>query len=200
MPRLRPRHAGFCARIVFFGLHFDLHPNADDTPLGRDLTDGMVSHLLESCHPDFVQYDSKGHPGYLGFPSKTGMSAPGIMQDSLAIWRRVTAAHGVALYNHFSGVLDGAVIDTHRIGRASALMESATRRRPASSALMSDRLMIEELTEVALNYDLDGSWVDGDCWAIKPDYCEAAREKFFGKTNIDQLPRNSGDPGLERVS
>src|ERR1035438_8036391 len=68
----------------YFGLHFDLHPNSGDTDLGRDLTDEMVIRLLESVRPDFIQYDSKGHPGYLGFPSKTGMSAPGIVQDSLA--------------------------------------------------------------------------------------------------------------------
>ena len=73
----------------------------------------MLAHLLETVHPDFIQYDSKGHPGYLGFPSKTGMSAPGIVQDSLAVWRRVTAARGVALYNHFSGVLDGAAVTKH---------------------------------------------------------------------------------------
>ncbi len=97
----------------FFGLHFDLHPRQDDTELGRDLTDEMVTHLLESVRPDFIQYDSKGHPGYLGFTSKTGMSSPGIVRDSLAIWRRVTASHGVALYNHFSGVLDGAAVQKH---------------------------------------------------------------------------------------
>jgi hypothetical protein len=74
----------------FFGLHFDLHPNAQDKDLGRDLTDAMVNNLLVAVRPDFIQYDSKGHPGYLGFPSKTGMAAPGIVADSLAVWRRVT--------------------------------------------------------------------------------------------------------------
>src|ERR1700686_2788548 len=83
----------------FFGLHLDLHPRLDDAGLGRDVAQEMVAHLLESVRPDFIQYDSKGHPGYLGFASKTGMSSPGIVRDSLAIWRRVTAAHGVALYN-----------------------------------------------------------------------------------------------------
>src|ERR1700759_2417184 len=84
-PRRLPR------KDCFFGLHFDLHPRFDDTELGRDVTDEMVTHLLESVRPDFIQYDSKGHPGYLGFASKTGMSSPGIVQDSLAIWRRVAA-------------------------------------------------------------------------------------------------------------
>jgi hypothetical protein len=187
--------ARLARKDCFFGLHFDLHPTAEDTSLGRDLTDAMVGHLLESCHPDFIQYDSKGHPGYLGFPSKTGMSAPGIMQDSLAIWRRVTAANGVALYNHFSGVLDGLAVTRHtdwaRIG------PNGTRDSQETSLFgpYERLLMIEELTEVALNYDLDGSWVDGDCWAVNPDYCEAARNKFLAMTNIDQLPKSPGDPG-----
>lgn len=179
----------------FFGLHFDLHPNQNDTALGRDLTDAMVSHLLSAVRPDFIQYDSKGHPGYLGFPSKTGMSAPGIVQDSLAVWRRVTAAQGVALYNHFSGVLDGLAVTRHpewaRIAPDGA-------RDPQETGLFSayeQDLMIPELTEVARNYNLDGSWVDGDCWAVKLDYCPAAQQRFQAQTGIATLPRKPEDPG-----
>src|SRR5665213_150257 len=91
--------ARLARKDCFFGLHFDLHPTPADKALGRDVTDAMISRLLEAVRPDFVQYDSKGHPGYLGFPSKTGMSAPHIVNDSLAVWRRVTAQYGVALYN-----------------------------------------------------------------------------------------------------
>lgn len=179
----------------FFGLHFDLHPQESDTALGRDLTDAMVAHLLESVRPDFIQYDSKGHPGYLGFPSKTGMAAPGIVRDSLEIWRRVTAAHGVALYNHFSGVLDGLAVTRHpewaRVG------PDATRDHQETSLFSpyERQLMIPELEEAARNYDLDGSWVDGDCWAVKPDYCEAARSKFQAQTGIATLPKSPHDPG-----
>ena len=64
-------------RDCFFGLHFDLHPNKSDTALGRDLTDAMVDSLLERVKPDYVQYDCKGHAGYLGFPSKTGAFGAG---------------------------------------------------------------------------------------------------------------------------
>ena len=118
----------------------DLHPTLDDKDLGRDLTDEMAAHLLERCRPDFIQYDSKGHPGYLGFPSKTGMSAAGIVNDSLAIWRRVTAGHGVGLYNHFSGAVRrrrscetprelGARIgpDGHRHNQAASLFSAYER-------------------------------------------------------------------------
>ena len=55
--------------------------------------------------------------------------------------------------------------------------------------------MIPELIEVALKYDLDGSWVDGDCWAVQPDYCDAAQRKFLAKTGIAALPKGPEDKG-----
>jgi hypothetical protein len=155
----------------------------------------MISHLLDTCHPDFIQYDSKGHPGYLGFPSKTGMSAPGIVQDSLAVWRRVTAAHGVALYNHFSGVLDGFAVTKHPDW---ARVVPDGKRDAQETSLFGPyerELMIPELIEAALHYDLDGTWVDGDCWAVQPDYCDAARQQFLAKTGIDTLPKKPEDKG-----
>jgi hypothetical protein len=173
----------------------DLHPTLADKELGRDLTEEMVAHLLERCRPDFIQYDSKGHPGYLGFPSETGMSATGIVKDSLAIWRRVTAAHGVGLYNHFSGVLDGAAVAKHpawaRIGPDGHRHDQAT---SLFSAYEHD-LEIPELLEAAQKYDLDGSWVDGDCWAVQPDYCEASKREFASKSGLTVLPKGPADPG-----
>ena len=179
----------------FFGLHYDLHPTAQDTELGRDLTDAMASNLLKAVGPDFIQYDSKGHPGYLGFPSKTGMSAPGIVQDSLAVWRRVTAAHGVALYNHFSGVLDGLAVTKHPDWARVGLDGKAAEQETSLFGPYERVLMIPELTEVARNYDLDGSWVDGDCWAVQADYCAAARQEFEKRTGIAVLPKKAEDAG-----
>src|ERR1700694_3241046 len=86
----------------FFGVHFDLHPNGSDTILGRDLTEAMVERLIDRVAPDHIQYDCKGHPGWLGYPSSVSRSAPGIVKDSLAIYRSVTARRGVGLYVHFS--------------------------------------------------------------------------------------------------
>jgi hypothetical protein len=97
----------------FFGLHFDLHPNAEDRKLGRDLTVDRVLSLLDRVKPDYVQYDAKGHVGWLGWPSQVGPSAPGIVNDSLKMWREATARRGVALYIHFSGVWDGQQVERH---------------------------------------------------------------------------------------
>jgi hypothetical protein len=47
-PRLRRKDS-------FFGFHFDLHPNAQDTALGRDVTEEMVEQFLAKTKPDYVQ-------------------------------------------------------------------------------------------------------------------------------------------------
>jgi hypothetical protein len=155
----------------------------------------MIRRVLRECRPDFVQYDSKGHPGYLGFPSETGMSAPGIVQDSLALWRRVTAEEGVALYNHFSGVLDGLAVEKHPEWARVGPDEKRDAQETSTFSAYERELMIRELKEAALKYDLDGSWVDGDCWAVKPDYCEASVRTLQRKTEIQEAPKGHTDKG-----
>jgi hypothetical protein len=49
--------------------------------------------------------------------------------------------------------------------------------------------MIPQLREAATKYELDGAWVDGECWATGPDYGKAAEEKFGSP-----LPRKAGEP------
>jgi hypothetical protein len=98
---------------AFFGLHFDLHPQEHDTALGADTTEENIAALLDRVKPDYVQYDCKGHRGYTGYPSKVGWPSPGIVKDSLAIWRKVTAEHGVGLFIHYSGVLDRVAVEQH---------------------------------------------------------------------------------------
>ena len=187
-PRLRRKDC-------FFGLHFDLHPNKNDTALGRDLSDEMAERLIERVRPDYIQYDCKGHAGYLGYQSKVGTSSPGIVKDSLAIWRRATAKHGVALFIHFSGVWDSLAVEQHpewaRV-RPDAKKED---RQTCTFGPYVDRLMIPQLIEAATNYDLDGAWVDGECWATNPDYCEAAARAFRQATGIATLPKGPQDKG-----
>ena len=139
-PSFRPR---VTRRDAFFGLHFDLHPHAEDTVLGRDITDANIDKLLIRVAPDYIQYDCKGHAGYTGYPTKVGWPSPGIVKDSLAIWRKVTARHGV----------------------------------PGITSVFGpyvDELLIPQLREAATAYDLDGAWVDGECWAAVLDYSPAA--------------------------
>lgn len=89
-------------RKAFFGLHYDLHPNENDTVLGRDTSEKHIREELLKAKPDFVQYDCKGHPGYTGYPTKVGTPSPGIKRDALKIWRKVTRELGIPLSVHYS--------------------------------------------------------------------------------------------------
>jgi hypothetical protein len=102
---------------AFFGLHFDLHPNKTDTDLGADVSTENIARLLNRVKPDYIQYDCKGHVGWAGYPTKIGWPAPGIKKDSLAVWRKVTREHGVALFIHYSGVWDSQAIEHHPAGQ-----------------------------------------------------------------------------------
>ncbi|HVX66608.1 MAG TPA: alpha-amylase family protein [Bryobacteraceae bacterium] len=179
----------------FFGLHFDLHPGPEDPALGRDVSAAMVEKLLAAARPDFVQYDSKGHVGWLAWPdSKVGPSAPHIVNDSLAVWRKATEREGVALYIHFSGVWDSQAVARHpgwaRLDPAGKPDANIT----STFGPYVDELMIPELREAAARYALDGAWVDGECWAVKPDYSPRALEAWKKETGFDQAPRQAGEP------
>ena len=181
----------------YFGLHFDLHPNPSDPALGRDVSEEMVTRLLDRVKPDFVQYDCKGHVGYLGYPSKVGISAPHIVKDSLAIWRKVTAERGVSLFIHFSGVWDSLAIKQHP--EWASVHADGTPDPNATSTFgpYVDELMIPELKEAMEKYDLDGAWIDGECWAVRTDYSKAAAAAFTEATGIQRLPQGPGDPGWQ---
>lgn len=173
----------------FFGLHFDLHPDKSDTELGRDVTDEMVADLLDRTRPDFVQYDCKGHPGWLGYPSEVSPSAR-MARDSLAVWRRQTAKRGIALYVHFSGVWDSLAVEQHPEWARVGPDGKPDREQTSTVGPYVDRRMIPQLREAATKYDLDGAWVDGECWATKPDYSEAAA-RLWGRA----LPKSASDKG-----
>ena len=178
---------------AFFGLHFDLHPTKDDTQLGEQITDDMIARLLKKVQPDYVQYDCKGHPGYAGYPTKIGWPSPGIKKDSLAIWRKVTREHGVALFIHYSGVWDSVAIEHHSewacIDAAGNLDKNAT----STFGPYCDELLIPQLKEAIDAYDLNGAWVDSDSWGVKLDFSPAARVAFTKATGIKDIPTKYGD-------
>ena len=179
---------------TFFGLHFDLHPGPNDTQLGEHITENMISDFLEKVQPDFVQYDCKGHAGYTGYPTKIGWASPGIKQDSLAIWRKVTKEFGVGLFIHYSGIWDSVAME-HNPEWACINADGSPDRNAASTfGLYLDNLLIPQLKEVADAYDLNGVWVDGDCWAVKPDFSDAAKKAFIEATGIQEVPTKRGDP------
>lgn len=181
-------------RDAFFGLHFDLHPQKGDTALGADTSEENIAALLERVKPDYVQYDCKGHAGWAGYPTKVGAPSPGIVKDALAVWRKVTRERGVGLYIHYSGVWDSVAVERHpEWGR----VDEHGKPDPNMTSTFGpyvDQLLIPQLIEVTDAYELDGVWVDGECWAVKLDYCPAALEQWRKETGLADAPRRRGDP------
>lgn len=188
----RPQPAGkprLRRKDCFFGLHFDLHPGKNDKVLGRDVTEEAIGRLLDRTRPDYVQYDCKGHAGWMGYPSEVSPSSPGIVKDSLALWRKATAERGVGLYVHFSGVWDSLAVEQHPEWARVGPDGKPDARQTSTFGPYADARMIPQLREVATKYGVDGAWVDGECWATAPDYVRAAEERFGGP-----LPRKPDDP------
>lgn len=179
---------------AFFGLHFDLHPQKHDTALGADVTEENITALLTRVRPDYVQYDCKGHRGYTGYPATIGWPSPGIVQDSLAIWRKVTREHGVALFIHYSGVLDQVAVEHHPTWAA---VDAEGKLHPQATSTFgpyADKLMIPQLIEVVQAYGLDGIWADGECWGAQIDWSEWALTAWRAATGQDDAPRSADDP------
>jgi hypothetical protein len=177
----------------FLGIHFDFHAGPDCKEVGKNTTPAMIDNIIDVVHPDYLQIDCKGHPGYSSYPTKVGKQAPGIIGDPLRVWRDVTARRGVALYMHYSGVYEKQAV--LKPGWAAINAQG----KPSNMATSFfgpyvDQLMIPQLRELAGAYGVDGVWVDGDCWAAMPDYSPAALAAFEKATGIKDVPRKPTDP------
>lgn len=179
----------------FFGLHFDFHANTEDSLVGKTLTEGMIDSLLSAVKPDFIQVDSKGHPGVVSYPSKVAnaTTVKSFAKDPLALFRQVTKKHGVALYVHYSGVWDDAALRKHPEWAAVDANGKASTQKTSVHSYYVDDLLIPQLKEIA-DYGVDGVWVDGDCWATVLDYSVKSLEKFKRYTGIKTVPKTKSDP------
>jgi hypothetical protein len=153
----------------------------------------MVEYILDTVKPDYVQCDCKGHPGRSSYPTKVGNQAPGFVLDPLRIWREVTAEKGVALYVHYSGVWDEKAVETHPEWACVNAKGEASKRKTSVFGPYVDQLLIPQLRELVDDYGIDGVWVDGDCWAVEPDYSPAALRAFEKETGIAEAPKSPGD-------
>jgi hypothetical protein len=187
-PRLDRAHS-------FFGLHFDFHAGPDCKEVGKNVDAAMINNLIDKVKPDFIQVDCKGHPGYSSYPTKVGNPAPGFAKDQLMIWREVTAAKGVSLYLHYSGVWDSRAIELHPNWAAIGADGVPSKNATSVFGSYADSLMIPQLKELSSVYKVDGVWVDGDCWADQPDYSAKSEELFKAKTGIVKMPRQQSDTG-----
>lgn len=177
----------------FLGIHFDFHAGPDCREVGRNTTRAMIENIIDLVHPDYLQIDCKGHPGYSSYPTKVGNPVPGFVGDPLRTWREVTAARGVGLFMHYSGVYD--VFQIKQPGWAALNADGKPNARATSFwSPYADQLLIPQLRELAGDYGVDGVWVDGECWAAAPDYSEPALRAFRAATGITTVPRKPGDP------
>ena len=179
---------------AFLGIHFDFHAGPDCKEIGKHTTPAMVENIIDLVHPDYLQCDCKGHPGLSSYPTKVGNRAPGIIGDPLRVWRQVTAACGVSLYMHYSGVWDSEAIRRHPAWAAVDAKGKASPNATSPFGSYDDQLLIPQLRELAGVYGVDGAWVDGECWAAVPDYGAAAVKAFRQASGIQEVPRKRGDP------
>jgi hypothetical protein len=153
----------------------------------------MIDSIIDLVHPDYLQCDCKGHPGYSSYPTKVGNPAPGFVGDPLRVWRDATAKRGVALYVHYSGVIDIHAITAHPEWAAIGADGKPDKQATSLYGPYCDELMIPQLKEVT-SYGVDGVWVDGDCWGAVPDYSDAALSAWRAATGTHDVPQKAGEP------
>ena len=185
---------------AFFGVHFDLHAHKNDTVLGADITEELLHRFLTRVKPDYVQQDCKGHPGFTSYPTEVGWASPGIQQDALALWRKVTKEHGVGLFIHYSGVVDRMAVENHPEwaaltpdGEIASIAEIGSSGATSTFGPYVDELLIPQLEEAFHKYDLDGAWIDGECWGTVVDYSPFALAAWEKATGLDVAPQKPGE-------
>ncbi|MGV8094536.1 MAG: alpha-L-fucosidase [Mangrovibacterium sp.] len=177
----------------FLGFHFDFHATAADQGIGKDFDTTSLADFLHRTKPDYIQIDSKGHPGYSSYPTKIGYSANSFVNDPMRIWRDITNRYHIPLYVHYSGLLDEKAIKENP---EWAKINADGTKDLSKAAMLGDyssKLMIPQIKEMIDNYGIDGVWIDGDCWVTTPDYSPAVVNGFVHTTGIKEVPLEPSD-------
>ncbi|HPA16196.1 MAG TPA: hypothetical protein PLU30_00515 [Verrucomicrobiae bacterium] len=178
----------------YLGVHFDFHAELTDKNIGQNTTSEMVNAIIDIIGPDYIEVDTKGHPGVSSYPTRVGNHGGSFVGDPLRVWREVTAKRGVALYGHHSGVFDALATAQNRQWTAVDPQGKPIGSSVSVFGPYPDKLLIPQLTELAVDYGLDGAWVDGDCWATMIDYSDVAKNAFSQQTGIQTIPTKPADP------
>ena len=168
----------------FFGLHFDYHANKDTKNIGKGFSPEVVERIVTEVQPDFIQCDTKGHPGYCSYSTKIGTPAPHLMMDLLAGWRKITKKHGVLLYSHYSGIWERCAAQQHPQWTSKGPNGEVSEKMSVCGSYAQE-LLIPQLKELARDYQMDGAWVDGECWAQELDYSPEVKALFATQTGKD---------------
>ena len=181
-------------RDCYFGLHFDFHATPDDTGIGSMTDAKKVGEYLDAVKPDFIQFDTKGHPGYASFMTEYGNVAPGLEVDHLKIIREETKKRGILLFAHYSGTFEAKVTKEHPDW--ATMRQDGTRSQivNVTDTPYYETIMLPQLQELAHKYGFDGVWVDGDSAFAEFDYSPAVIEKFRKETGFEMVGDESTSP------
>lgn len=185
------------AQDRYFGLHFDFHAGPDDNAIGSTLTESDIREICSLYRPDFIQVDSKGHPGWSSYPTDCGDEVPGIVGNPMETWRKVTRENGVQLYAHHSGLYDIIYCEQHPEETGKAVDGKPFPGYARISGRYVDDKLIPQMLELAGRYGLDGIWIDGDCWGAQMDFDPRTVAAFEKETGIQLhgiLPANADIP------
>lgn len=178
----------------FFGFHFDFHATAADSFLGKNFDIPYLDSFLRLTAPDYIQIDSKGHPGFSSYPTTFGTSTNSFVADPLQLWRESSSKFKIPLYVHHSGLWDQQVVKEHPDwGRLNANGTRDDLKVGYLSPYSSNRLL-PQLKEMVDKYQIDGAWIDGDCWATAPDYDEEVMAGFRKQFPGIEVPRTKSAP------
>ncbi len=177
----------------FFGLHLDFHAIKENDRIGENVTEKMVQNIIDAIHPDYIQVDGKGHPGYSSFMTNTGRRTNGYVWDQLKIWRKVTHANNIPLTAHYSSLYDIAAIEDNPQWAFINYKGTPDKKYNSMFSPIAQELIIPQLKELRRDYDLDAVWIDGECWGVQVDYCPAAQELFKSKYGDVKIPTDPKD-------
>lgn len=165
----------------FFGIHCDFHARPWMGKIGRTLKEEDIRKICRELKPDFWQIDCKGHFGWASYPSSLSNAMP-TEGDPLKLWRKVTREEGVALYMHYSGLWDAKYCREHP--EEGILNADGTYSKNIAFPLghYLDDVMLPQISELVEKYEIDGVWIDGDCWATLVDYREETLAAFEKET------------------
>lgn len=175
----------------FLGVHFDFHAMPGE-PVAEIYKPEVVAKMLDAVKPDYVQCDTKGHEGLSSYPTKVGIQAEPINHDVLRMWRDLTAERGIRLYAHHSGLYDRAVLKKYPQWAAVDKYGVASEDFISVFSPYADEFMIPQILELCDDYQIDGAWIDGECWGAKADYGPYAAAKYLEQTGKEP-PRPEED-------
>lgn len=171
----------------FFGLHFDFHATDEFDNIGAFTDAKKVGEYLDAVKPDFIQFDTKGHPGYASFFSEYGTVAPGLVTDHLKIIREETKKRGILLFSHYSGHVDKQAAAQHPEWAITVKDGNHDGEFMDFDSPYYKTVMLPQLKELAGKYGFDGVWVDGDCGFTNANYSEKTMQEFKEKTGFDHV-------------